>query len=143
MFYFCTSQPSLSLKWDIDPTLLCSQKHSVSTICYRYPSHFSLLVAHHQSLCSDVLKKGIYLLTGYSFFLPNSHDISCETVNSPVCACHKTNIELVGHFKESLLKKSALINIYFYLQRNLEDPLYQNIGHSSQRIPMMYCKLCY
>lgn len=68
---------------------------------------------------------------------------SCETVNPPICAHCKTNIGVVGHFEESLSKKSALINIYFYLQRNLEDPLYQNIGHGSKRIPMMYCKLCY
>lgn len=53
---------------------------------------------------------------------------SCETVNPPICAHRKTNIGVVGHFEESLSKKSALINIYFYLQRNLEDPLYQNMA---------------
>lgn len=79
----------------------------------------------------------------FSFSFLHSSDISCETVNPPICAHHKTNIGIVGHFKECLLKKSALINIYFYLQRDLEDPLYQNIGHGSQRIPMMYCKLRY
>lgn len=59
-------------------------------------------------------------------------------MSPPISVSHKTNIWIACNFKIGLLKKSALINIYLYLQRNTEDPLYLNIGRSPQRIPTPY-----